>query len=361
MTTTHVLGDGCASLMLASRAGELVGHDLSVVRPDGAPESKDHMLGFWGTPDLAFAAQHARHAWPNWSIITESVQASMTSEAHPYHAMHKLDYLKGAREAASEHGVAFIDESVHHDVSPSLVFDTRPPRAPAGAMLQHFAGMEVEVDRPVFDPQTAILMDFRVDQSHGMHFMYVLPFSPTRALLESTMFSPSVMPLEYYKEAIESYLFRHHNANIQQVICEEQGVIPMGSLGLHDPAIPGLGANGGAIRPASGYTFGFIHQQIQEAVERVKNGKPLKFTRPHKRVDVWMDNVLLAVLRHWPQQGPILFGRMAQSLSGEEFIRFMSGKAGWGLRFKVMMAMPKLPFIRGVSKMMFSRPRKVVS
>ena len=361
MTTTHVLGDGCASLMLASRAGELVGHDLSVVRPDGAPQSKDHMLGFWGTPDLAFAVQHARHAWPNWSIITESVQATMTSQAHPYHAMHKLDYLKGAREAASEHGVAFIDESVHHEANPSLVFDTRPPRVPEGAMLQHFAGMEVEVDRPVFDPETAILMDFRVDQSHGMHFMYVLPFSPTRALLESTMFSTSVMPHDYYKEAIESYLFKHHKATIAQVICEEQGVIPMGSLGLHDPAIPGLGANGGAIRPASGYTFAFIHQQIEEGIERVRDGKPLKFTRPHKRVDVWMDSVLLAVLRHWPHQGPILFSRMAQSLSGEEFIRFMSGKAGWWLRFKVMMAMPKMPFIRGVSKMMFSRPHKVVS
>ena len=85
------------------------------------------------------------------------------------------------------------------------------------------------------------------------------------------------------------------------------------------------------------------------------------FNRPHKRVDVWMDSVLLAVLRHWPQQGPILFGRMAKALSGEEFIRFMSGRANWRLRFKVMMAMPKLPFIRGVSKMMFSRPRKVVS
>ena len=74
-----------------------------------------------------------------------------------------------------------------------------------------------------------------------------------------------------------------------------------------------------------------------------------------------MDSVLLAVLRHWPHQGPILFGRMAQSLSGEEFIRFMSGQANWRLRFKVMMAMPKLPFIRGVSKLVFSRPRKVVS
>ena len=361
MTTTHILGDGCASLMLASRAHELPNHEVAVVRPAAAPEAKDHMLGFWGTPDLAFATQHARHAWPNWSIITDSVHATLTSPSHPYHAMHKLDYLKGARDAASKNGVSFIDEAEHHALSPSLVFDTRPPRAPAGAMLQHFAGIEVEVDRPVFDPQTAILMDFRVDQSHGMHFMYVLPFSSTRALLESTMFSTTVMPHEYYKEAIESYLFSHHNATIEQVISEEKGVIPMGSLGLHDPALPGLGANGGAIRPASGYTFAFIHRQIQEAIDRLNEGKSLKFTRPHKRVDVWMDSVLLAVLRHWPQQGPVLFGRMAQSLSGEEFIRFMSGKAGWGLRFKVMMAMPKLPFIRGVSKMVFSRPRKVVS
>ncbi|MEC8399328.1 MAG: lycopene cyclase family protein, partial [Candidatus Thermoplasmatota archaeon] len=200
-----------------------------------------------------------------------------------------------------------------------------------------------------------------VDQSHGMHFMYVLPFSPTRALLESTMFSTETMPLEYYTEAIETYLFNHHKATILNVIGEEQGVIPMGALSLHDPSIPGLGANGGAIRPASGYTFAFIHRQIQEAIQRVNQGKPLTFTRPHKRVDVWMDSVLLAVLRHWPHQGPVLFGRMAQSLTGEEFIRFMSGRAGWGLRFKVMKAMPKLPFIRGVSKLMFGRPNRVVS
>ena len=145
------------------------------------------------------------------------------------------------------------------------------------------------------------------------------------------------------------------------MIGEEQGVIPMGALSLHDPSISGLGANGGAIRPASGHTFAFIHRQIQEAIQRVNQGKPLMFTRPHKRVDVWMDSVLLAVLRHWPHQGPVLFGRMAQSLTGEEFIRFMSGRAGWGLRFKVMRAMPKLPFIRGVSKLMFGRPVRVVS
>jgi lycopene beta-cyclase len=105
----------------------------------------------------------------------------------------------------------------------------------------------------------------------------------------------------------------------------------------------------------------FIHQQIQRAIEATRKGKPLKFKRPHKAIDVWMDAVLLTVLRNWPSQGPKLFARMAASLSGDEFIRFMSGQANWRLRLKVIMAMPKLPFIKGVSKHMFQRPQKVVS
>jgi hypothetical protein len=52
---------------------------------------------------------------------------------------------------------------------------------------------------------------------------------------------------------------------------------------------------------------------------------------------------------------------MAASLNGDEFIRFMSGQANWRLRLKVIMAMPKLPFIKGVSKHIFQRPQKVVS
>ena len=135
----------------------------------------------------------------------------------------------------------------------------------------------------------------------------------------------------------------------------------MGSLSPHDESIPGIGANAGAIRPASGYTFVFIHQQIQRAIQASNQGKPLRFKRPHKAIDVWMDAVLLTVLRNWPQQGPKLFRRMSSSLSGDEFVRFMSGQANWRLRLKVIMAMPKLPFIKGVSKHIFQRPKKVVS
>ena len=71
--TTHVLGDGCAAMMLASRADELEGHTLSILSPTGAPEAKDHVLGFWGTPGLDFAAELSRHSWSTWAVITLSL------------------------------------------------------------------------------------------------------------------------------------------------------------------------------------------------------------------------------------------------------------------------------------------------
>ena len=357
---THILGDGIAAMMLASRAGELPEHEMTIVHPEGAPMLKDHMLGFWNMNGLEMAVESSRASWSKWAIVTDSNKSVMHSDKHAYHIMHKANYIQNCRDKATQEGVEFIEEKSMTTTESSQTFDSRPPRASKNAMLQHFLGQEVEVDKPVFDSSTAILMDFRVDQSEGMHFIYLLPYSPTQALVESTLFSTTVLDREYYVNTINDYLADHYGASVQNIIHEEQGVIPMGTLSQHDENIPGLGANAGAIRPASGYTFVFIHQQIQRAIESSKQGKPLRFKRPHKAIDVWMDAVLLTVLRNWPQQGPKLFGRMASSLSGDEFVRFMSGQANWRLRLKVIMAMPKLPFIKGVSKHIFQRSEKVV-
>jgi lycopene beta-cyclase len=357
----HILGDGIAAMMLASRSDELPEHEMSIVSPKGAPMSKDHMLGFWNMDGLETAVESSRASWSKWAIITNTGKSVMHSDKHAYHIMHKANYIQNCRDKATQEGVEFIEQKNMTSSESSQTFDSRPPRASKNAMLQHFLGQEVEVDKPVFDSSTAILMDFRVDQSEGMHFIYLLPYSPTQALVESTLFSTTVLDREYYVNSINDYLADHYGASVHNIIHEEQGVIPMGTLSPHDENIPGLGANAGAIRPASGYTFVFIHQQIQRAIESSKQGKPLRFKRPHKAIDVWMDAVLLTVLRNWPQQGPKLFGRMASSLSGDEFVRFMSGQANWRLRLKVIMAMPKLPFIKGVSKHIFQRSEKVVA
>ena len=68
-----------------------------------------------------------------------------------------------------------------------------------------------------------------------------------------------------------------------------------------------------------------------------------------------MDTVLLTVLRHWPEWAPELFQRMGRALDGDEFARFLSGEADWPLRLKVIIAMPKAPFLRGLVRLLAGR------
>ena len=41
-------------------------------------------------------------------------------------------------------------------------------------------------------------MDFRCNQSRGLHFIYVIPFSKKKALIESTLFSKNVEDRKFY-------------------------------------------------------------------------------------------------------------------------------------------------------------------
>ena len=358
----QIIGDGCAALSLAARAAELPDHEITLVRPAGAPAAAEHIWGFWGGAGLEAATRLARASWASWVIATETDQVVMTSTARPYFALRRSDWTTYCRGRAAAAGVVMLDETlatgagIEPGIEPATQpgiqqFDSRPPPVPQGMMLQHFIGLEVRAPTPVFDPQTAILMDFRVDQSHGMHFVYLLPFSPTEALVESTLFSPETLAEEDYLAAIRDYLARHYGVSEFETLHRERGVIPLGQLKRRDPAIEGIGGNGGAIRPSSGYAFIFIQRQIDNAIREAGATGRLAVTSPHKGIDLAMDAVLLTVLRHWPETAPELFLRMGKALTGDEFVRFLNGEADWGLRLKVVMAMPKLPFLRGALRL----------
>ena len=125
-------------------------------------------------------------------------------------------------------------------------------------------------------------------------------------------------------------------------------MIPLGAQDRHDPGLVGIGANGGAIRPSSGYAFSFIQKQIDHAVSNAVAGKPLAVGVPHSAFELWMDRIFLAVLRRYPGLAPDIFTAMAAALTGDEFARFLSGEAGVKTWTKVIMAMPKIPFLWGL-------------
>ena len=101
----------------------------------------------------------------------------------------------------------------------------------ASQTLQHFVGLHLRFDKPVFDPTTVTLMDFDVSQEHGLHFLYVLPFSETEALVESTFFSSTVLKQEIYEEYIHDYLRERFSVtqemlNQAELVRMERGVVP---------------------------------------------------------------------------------------------------------------------------------------
>ena len=350
--SVRILGDGCAALSLAARADELPGHDITLVRPAAAPTESEHIWGFWGGAGLEAATGLARACWTRWAIATDTDQVVMDSSSRPYFALRRSDWTLHCRARARAAGVVMSDDHGETVEPGTQQFDSRPPSVPRGMMLQHFIGLEVRAPVPVFDPDMAVLMDFRVDQSRGMHFIYLLPFSPTEALVESTLFSPETLEEDFYLTAIHDYLGRHCGVADFEILRRERGVIPLGRLRRRDPAIPGIGGNGGAIRPSSGYAFIFIQRQVDRAIAAAQATGRLAVSSPHKRIDLAMDAVLLTVLRHWPERAPDLFLRMGRALTGDEFARFLSGDADWALRLKVVMAMPKRPFIRGLLRLL---------
>ncbi len=346
-----VIGAGCAGLSLAARAADLPGHKLSLIAPK-QDDSDDHVWGFWAMDWLQPATLAARKQWTTWQIISNDQHIVHHSARHPYCAIYRHQWLQDCQDKAEASGVEFrhnlVPQASAEQFMASQILDSRPPPVPDGMMLQHFVGWEVRAAAGAFDPTTAILMDFRCDQTRGMHFIYCLPFSDQEALIESTLFSPELAPADFCHAAIISYLKRICHLSSFEISRRESGVIPLGVLGRHDPGLVGIGANGGAIRPSSGYAFSFIQKQIDHAVSHAVACKPLAVRVPHSAFELWMDRIFLAVLRRQPELAPDIFTAMAAALTGDEFARFLSGEAGVKTWAKVIMAMPKIPFLWGL-------------
>ena len=337
-----VLGAGCAALSLAARSNSFLFHQFTIIDPE-THVSDDHIWGFWAMPWLDHVTSVTRKTWHNWRIIGPDLMLNLSSETHPYCALSRHEWLTHCRQQAKDAGVSIVHSLDH--LNPRQILDSRPPKSPPGALLQHFLGYEITSSYDVFNPDTAILMDFRCDQSRGVHFIYYLPFTQRRALVESTLFSPSLVSEDFYDKAIKHYLANHLGCTDYTIERRERGVIPMASLQQHDSDLTGIGANGGAIRPSSGYAFSFIQKQIDQISSNAKPGKPLRVKKPHSRFELLMDQIFLRVIRRQPALAPVIFTSLARYLNGDEFACFLSGEATAKIWLKVVFAMPTWPFL----------------
>ena len=216
-------------------------------------------------------------------------------------------------------------------------------------LLQHFKGWIIETKEPVFDPEKPTLMDFRVGQEEGTTFVYVMPFSATRALVEFTLFTPSLLEQKAYDEGLSNYLRDYLNITDYNLLEEEFGVIPMTDheFPTHVGNIIHMGTAGGQTKPSSGYTFRFIQKHAAAVVRAlVETGKPFVAQPVWEKRFMWYDRVLLHMLFHKKMPGSRIFTLLFSRNPIQRIFKFLDNETSVGQELTLLNTLPQWPFMK---------------
>jgi len=234
------------------------GADLAHPAEDGA------MVLSWFLPLVS-------HCWPSHRVSFPTHERILESD---YLCLRSRDLASMTEQALDRPGTSLltnrevtmvernhVELSSGEVVSGRLVLDARgeEPAAYAGrTAFQKFVGWEIELEASsAAIPQMPTLMDAKVPQPDGFRFVYVLPFSPRRALIEDTYFS-STPGLD--REAVRGRLVEYlHGLGVIQyrILREESGVLPMpwGTSRRQPGEVVAIGYRGGFFHPGTGYSL----------------------------------------------------------------------------------------------------------
>ena len=370
-----ILGGGLAGLSLAVRLARQPALRVLVIEPREAYR-RDRTWCCWRIHDHPFGDAVAGR-WTQWSVADEAGRAVVRgSGRYPYELIPADRVYDSARRImaaapgidlrlgtsatrVAEYRDHVAIETGEGSVTADFVFDSRPPVASSGALVQRFLGQEIETERPCFEPGRAVLMDFAVPQHAGAtRFMYVLPLSPTVALLEDTWFAPAGLALPDPRAAIREYLGSRYGGPGYRVLFEEEGAIPMDPA-LQAPDTTGrvvpIGSAGGAVKPTSGYAFLAVQRMADALASDLAAGRAPAPPRPRTGTAQWMDAVFLTALRDRPEDGPAIFHSLFRRCRPEPLIRFLNDLASPADIAEVVAATPKLVMIAAAARVVLKR------
>jgi Lycopene cyclase protein. len=196
----------------------------------------------------------------------------------------------------------------------------------SNSLLQHFTGWVIDTEQPQFNTEIGTLMDFNLPQHHGATFMYVLPTSPKKALVEYTIFGPEVLSKATYKKELEHYITNTLSIKNYSITHTEFGIIPMSLATFNKtpkPNVINIGTAGGFTKASSGYTFQFIQKDTAALVSALAKNQPLNTTLPFRqKLFNWYDKTLLDVLLSDKKTGKDIFDIIFKKIMPKLFLPF---------------------------------------
>lgn len=335
-------------------------------------KQRDRTWSFWGRQDHPYS-DLAQKKWDKIKIHDGKNDVSYSTLPFYFYTLNSQDFYNDSKNKLAKAGIEIIidkilsvtDEGAQVKVTTqsgkiflaakvfSSLFNTadieKQNRFPC--IKQHFVGWWVETEKPVFDQTTATFMDFSVPQNGQTRFMYVLPMTPHKALVEYTLFTENLLSKETYESAITAFL-KKINAGAFSILEQEQGNIPMTAYRFDQKNSKNLlfiGTAGGWTKASTGFTFSLTQKKVPKLIKFLK--KEEDFRKFNSIGRFWFyDLLLLDVLHQNNALGSRIFSEIFKKNPASRVLRFLDEETQWIDELKIINSCPKKPFLKAFLK-----------
>ena len=312
-------------------------------------------------------------SWSEALIFTNKKELTLRLSPYAYKTIHALDfYNKAKQELSKQTNFHFIIDqvlSVENSKQPKVttvnnsyeakhIFDSRIPEDYFSEtnnytnVIQHFKGWIIETETPVFKIDQFTMMDYRLKDGDQTTFTYVLPLSSTRALVEFTYFTPTLVDEATYDSYIKQYISSLLKIESYSISETESGSIPMTSFPFEKYStkhITKIGTAAGWVKGSTGYSFKHTEKKVAAILTNLKAGNtPSKnlFRQKYK----FYDKIFLKVLHDENDKGEWIFEQFYAKNSIEAMLKFLDEESSFLEELKIMKSLFSLAFIKAFFK-----------
>ena len=218
-------------------------------------------------------------------------------------------------------------------------------------LKQHFIGWTIETKDESFDDNKITFMDFSVDQKDEIRFMYILPFSKNKALVEYTLFSGDIISNDEYEKEIKTYLKKKNILNYS-IVEKEKGMIPMTCYPFFENNTDTyfqIGTSGGWSKPSTGYTIKNSIEKIDIIINSLKQNKPLSKIRFKNRF-WYYDLLFLDVLIASKGKGSQVFSDLFKNNDPIKIFKFLDEKTSVMEELSIFLSVDIKTFVKSLIK-----------
>ncbi len=333
---------------------------------DKEPKNKnDRTWSFWMDKPHMFDDIVSKK-WTHINFYGESDLEKLDIAPYTYQTIQGIDFYNFTLERIKQcahidikyeavHDISQTDDNPvtvftsHNEYSCAKVFTsivTHYPSEDLHFVWQHFKGWLIETNTEVFDNDTATFMDFRIDQEGETRFVYVLPYSKNRALVEATIFSKNKWSPTEYDPILIGYLHKYLQLQDYRLIEEEVGAIPMTTSRFNsiksDSIIP-IGTLSDSVKPSSGYAFIRIQEEADAIIEQMDQSSTLNTKRKSRFIAY--DRTMLDVIIRNKKPAKLIFSLMFQRNTPQQIFAFLNEKTSLLQEVNIFRTLPFWPFL----------------